>query len=95
MTLEEIQILKQSMLDGIEVYVKRMINVATFNKIETGSIISSDGDNGYTVKIKDKNYSGIKALGNQKMGYTTDDIVVLCIPNNQYSQMFILGALKG
>lgn len=95
MTLEEIQILKKSILDGVEIYVKQMLNKATFNKIETGVVISSDGDNGYVVKIKNKTYSDIKALGNNKIGYTSNDIVVLCVPNNQYSQMFILGTLKG
>lgn len=64
---------------------------APFNMIRVGLITKKVGKT-FTIKINQSNYSNIYALkgsGEINVG----DTAICVIPNNQFSQMFILGVL--
>lgn len=63
-----------------------------FNKNVNGRIVEVNPD-GYTVEIQTRNYPNVKAINAQQL--QTNDIVACCIPNNQMSQVYILGKLVG
>ena len=63
-----------------------------FNKNVNGRIVEVNPD-GYTVEIQTRNYPNVKAINAQNL--QVNDIVACCIPNNQMSQVYILGKLVG
>lgn len=76
----------------IENEIKRLNNNLSFNKLERG-IIEEININGYAIKINNILYRGIKAVS-QNTSINVGDVVIVLIPNNQYTQMFILGKIN-
>lgn len=71
--------------------IERLSSSLSFNKLKRG-IIQEINVNGYTIKIENSIYRNIKIL-EQNKEIKVGDVVEVIIPNNQYSQMFILGKL--
>lgn len=65
---------------------------APFDKNVNGRVIEIT-PNGYTVEIQTRKYPNVKAINAQNL--QVNDIVACCIPNNQMSQVYILGKLVG
>lgn len=62
-----------------------------YNKIERAVVQKISGKR-YSVKINNLLYDNVYALkGNESIGVR--DTVICVVPNNQYSNMFILGVL--
>ena len=76
---------------GIYRYVDSAISNAPYTIIQTGLIIASTAD-GYTVRVGNTEYTNVGTLS--ETSHADNDTVKVCIPNNQYSNMFILGKLK-
>lgn len=80
--------------EAIENYVKSLVRTnvekAPFNKTKNGRIVSVS-PTGYTVEIENKEYPNVQAINATAL--QVNDIVVCSVPNNQMSQMYIIGKL--
>lgn len=76
---------------GIVRYNNKQMEDAPYSKVKTGRIISKQVD-GYVVEINGVQYDKLMVLNG--VALVTNDIVQLIIPNNQMSNMFILGKLS-
>ena len=75
---------------GISNAITSSIDKAKFTKIEIGYVDSVGTKCGYKVKINNTYYDNIPYLNT----ISTGDIVVIVFPNNNTSNMFILGKLN-
>lgn len=76
-------------MKAIDILVKKRLKaspITTYQEGEVTSIASSGIDQLYTVKI-DGEY--IEAYGKSNLFLDVGDIVIICIPNNDYSKRFI------
>ena len=89
MTLEEVNLLKKAILDANEIYIKELLKNAKFNKDEKAVIVGRGTSSGVKVKIKDIEYDNVDTIG--RVSYSAGDIVNICIPNNNYNNMYIIG----
>lgn len=89
MTLEEVNLLKKAILDANEIYIKELLKNAKFNKDEKAVIVGRGTSSGVKVKIKDVEYDNVDTIGS--VSYSAGDIVNVCIPNNNYNNMYIIG----
>lgn len=89
MTLEEVNLLKKAILDANEIYIKELLKNAKFNKDEKAVIVGRGTSSGVKVKIKDIEYDNVDTIGS--VSYSAGDIVNVCIPNNNYNNMYIIG----
>ena len=76
---------------GIYRYVDSAVDNASSTHIYTGLIIASTAD-GYTVRVGNTEYTNVGTLS--ETSHVANDTVKVCIPNNQYNNMFILGKVK-
>lgn len=88
--MDKVQNAFNELKKGIIGYVKMMVDEASYDKIVTGVINSVNG-NKCTVTINQIEYTNIPKLSNVTV--TTNDVVKIMIPQNNYSNMFILGKL--
>lgn len=79
-----------SMEKGSIRYTDRQIEIAPYARIENGLIKAVTLD-GYTVEINEKLYPNVLALNSVSL--SVNNTVKVMIPNNQYSNMFILGKI--
>ena len=70
---------------GIFNYVDKVVQDAPYTQIYTG-VIKSFGVNGYTVLLNGVEYPNVPSKGS----FLTNETVKVVIPNNQFSNMFIL-----
>ena len=75
----------------IERVAKEIYQNSPYNKIKYG-VVKNVNDKQYTVQINGINYSNVYALKNVGT-INVNDSVVLIIPDNNISQMFILGII--
>lgn len=75
----------------IKLISKDLYNNAPYTTIRNGIVTAINGKK-YTVKINNAFYTNIYALKNVGT-INIHDVVICIIPNNQYSEMFILGVL--
>lgn len=102
MTLNEVNIIKNSVLDATEAYVDARLNSSDFVKTQIG-VTSGDPTEGsdgkyrhvvvcnktaYTAGVT---YRNVLSVGNVK--FPANSVVFLIAPNAQYSNQFILGKL--
>ena len=75
---------------GILRYVDNSIENAPYTQVYTG-LIKSSGVDGYTVNLNGVEYTNVPSKGT----FLTNDTVRVVVPNNQYSNMFILSDSTG
>ena len=75
---------------GMQRYTGKQMDDAPYTTVEVGLIKNKTVD-GYTVDIHGQQYTNVLALNSVSL--VTNDTVAILIPNNQYSNMFILGKL--
>lgn len=75
----------------IRTVTQDLYNNAPYNVIRKGRVTAIK-NKFYTVKINNAIYTKIYALKNVGI-INVHDVVICVIPNNQYSEMFILGVL--
>jgi len=71
-------------------YGSKQIDDAPYTRETRGRVISS-GLDGYTIDINGKQFTNVMVLNG--IALSTNDIVIVIIPNNQTSNMYILGKL--
>lgn len=81
-----------ALLDGIHYLIEKAINNAPYDKVKNAKITSSHANGAYDVLVDDKTYT-LKTLGNSQLNI--GDIVKVLIPQNNYSDMFILNTGEG
>lgn len=102
MTQNEVNIIKNSVLDATEAYVDARLSVADFVKTQIGVTVGTPtkGLNGkyyHTVKCNTTSstsgitYSNVLSVGN--IEFPADSVVFLIAPNAQFTNQFILGKL--
>lgn len=102
MTLNELSILKNAVLDATESYVDEMLKAENlpFSRTEIGVVIENtvkDGGDRTLHKVRVgtttrfKTYKNILSIGN--IEYPVDSVVFLIIPSGQQSNGFIVGKL--
>ena len=102
MTQNEVDIIKNSVIDATEAYVEARLAVLDFVRTQIGVVIeepTKGTDNKYRHKVrcnKTTNTSGIvynNVLSVGNIPFPTNSVVFLIAPNAQYSNQFILGKL--
>lgn len=103
MTNEEVNLLKEAILNSMEAYVDARFARLPFVKTEIGVIEGKGTDKGNKVRIKkvvgsDGNvisegalYDNVLSVGN--IIFPDNSIVYIFVPNAQYNNMFIMGQL--
>ena len=96
MTQNEINILKNAILDSTEAYVEAKLSMSDFVKTQIGVIHSYEKKNNkYYHVVKCDNgrvtYNNVLSIGN--IPFPVGSTVFLISPNAQYSNQFILGRL--
>ena len=102
MTLNEVNIIKNSVLDATEAYVDARLNSSDFVKTQIGVTSGNptegtDGKYRHTVVCNKTaytagvTYTNVLSVGNVK--FPPNSVVFLIAPNAQYSNQFILGKL--
>ena len=76
---------------GTERSINMQIENAPYTTIKTGRVISKQQD-GYVVEINGVQYGKLMVLNGVSL--TANNIVQLLVPNNNMSNMFILGKLS-
>lgn len=72
---------------GIEYLINKAIDKAPFDKVKNGQILAQNQDGSYNVLVDNKTYTA-NSLNNSVL--STGSIVKILIPQNEYSNMFIL-----
>ena len=102
MTLNEVNIIKNSVLDATEAYVDARLNSSDFVKTQIGVVTASakGADNKYRHTVVCNRITGISAgvtytnvLSVGNIRFPNDSVVFIIIPNAQASNQFILGKL--
>ena len=101
MTQNEVDILKNSVLDGTEAYVEARLQVLDYVKTQIGVVVNAvkkDDKKWYhTVRCnKTQTTEGItynNVLSVNNIHFQNDSVVFLAAPNAQFSSQFILGKL--
>lgn len=75
----------------IKLVSKDLYTNAPYTIIRNGRVMAINGKK-YTVKINNALYTNIYALKGVGV-ISTGDVAICIIPNNQYSNMFIIGVL--
>ena len=75
---------------GTERYSDRQLDTAPYTKIYLATIVEFVDGVGYTVKVNGVLYTGVNAIATSTFLNRLETVGV-GIPNNQYSNMFILG----
>ena len=75
---------------GIYRYVDNSIENAPYTQIYTG-LVKASGVDGYTISLNGVEYANVPSKGT----FLTNDTVRVVVPNNQYSNMFILSDSSG
>lgn len=92
MTTEELDLIKNSILDVTEAYTNTIIKTLPLTTVEIGIITGVGTNKGNKVLIKDTyEYDNITSISD--VIYSNGSVVRLLIPNGQYTNMFILGML--
>ena len=103
MTQNEVDILKNSVLDGTEAYVEARLQALDYVKTQIGVVVSepekrSDRKYYHVVRCNATQsnpngitYNNVLSVGN--IPFPTNSVVFLIAPNAQYSNQFILGKL--
>ena len=105
MTQNEVDIIKNAVLDATEAYVDARLNFASFVKTQIGTTVgeprydSQTGKYYHKVKcnqtssatVRPVEYKNVLSVGNTK--FPANSTVFLIAPNAQYSNQFILGQL--
>ena len=92
MTTEELDLIKNSILDVTEAYTNTIIKTLPLTTVEIGIITGVGTHKGNKVLIKDTyEYDNITSISD--VIYSNGSVVRLLIPNGQYTNMFILGML--
>lgn len=103
MTNEEVNLLKEAILNSMEAYVDARFARLPFVKTEIGVVEGKGTDKGNKVRIKkvvgsDGNvisegalYDNVLSVGN--IIFPDNSIVYIFVPNAQYNNMFIMGQL--
>ena len=100
MTQNEVNIIKNSVLDATEAYVDARLGMADFVKTQIGVVISNTArNNKYYHKVKCNatsgsagiTYDNVLSVGN--IQFPANSVVFLIAPNAQYTNQFILGKL--
>lgn len=80
--------LNEQIIKAIRTIAEQAINKAGFDKTRNGQILKQNKNNTYKVKIDGIDYDNIPSYGDQT--FIKGDVVKICIPNNQPSQMYII-----
>lgn len=82
----------EALLSGIQYLIEQNIASAPFDKVKNGKVLAINLDGTYRVSIEGKIYN-IPSL--VKSGISVNSIVKILIPQNEYSNMFILNTASG
>lgn len=102
MTQNEVDIIKNSVLDSTEAYVEARLNVLNYVKTQIGVVVNATKDPSnkkwyHTVRCnKTQTTEGItynNVLSVNNIHFKEDSVVFLAAPNAQFSSQFILGKL--
>lgn len=81
-----------ALLTGVQYLIEQNIASAPFDKVKNGKVLAINLDGTYRVSIEGKTYN-IPSL--VKAGISVNSIVKVLIPQNEYSNMFILNTASG
>lgn len=82
----------EALLSGIQYLIEQNIASAPFDKVKNGKVLAINLDGTYRVSIEGKIYN-IPSL--VRSGISVNSIVKILIPQNEYSNMFILNTASG
>ena len=103
MTKNEVDIIKNSVMDGTEAYVDARLSVLDFVRTQIGVVVgepTKDNKNKYKHTVRCNatqtypqgiTYKDVLSVGN--IPFPNNSVVFLIAPNAQYSNQFILGKL--
>ena len=81
-----------ALFTGVQYLIEQNIASAPFDKVKNGKVLAINLDGTYRVSIEGKTYN-IPSL--VKAGISVNSIVKVLIPQNEYSNMFILNTASG
>ena len=89
---EDAKIIREAIIKFGRGIKKDIATESPFNKTKNGRVVKVT-PTGYTVEIENKQYPRVQAINTNQI--YLNDIVACCLPNNQMSQMYIIGKLVG
>ena len=81
-----------ALLTGVQYSIEQNIASAPFDKVKNGKVLAINLDGTYRVSIEGKTYNLPSLV---KAGISVNSIVKVLIPQNEYSNMFILNTASG
>lgn len=82
----------EALIAGVQYLIEQNIASAPFDKVKNGKVLAINLDGTYRVSIEGKTYN-IPSL--VRAGISVNSIVKVLIPQNEYSNMFILNTASG
>ena len=77
----------KAIAEGNKYAIKEMLKNSFFDKTFNAIVEGKNEDYTYTIKLNEKTYENVPSLVNVEI----NDIVKICIPQNNYNQLFISG----
>lgn len=81
--------INDALLQTIKTLVKQEINNAPFDKTRQAIVLANNNDGTYKIRLDGNEYDNISSYPSNTT-ITIGSVVKVIIPNNQYSQMFLL-----
>ena len=79
--------ISKDLIDGVELIIDNAINNAPFVKIRNGVVVKVNGNDNYTVKMDNKEYSLSIYI---PRNLVVNQIIKVVIPDNNMTSAFIL-----
>jgi len=81
--------INDTLLQTIRTLISQEINNAPFDKTRQAIILVNNSDGSYKIRLDGNEYDNIPSYPSST-SMTVGSVVKVIIPNNQYSQMFLL-----
>ena len=81
-----------SLLKSIQTLIDKAINIAPFDKTRQSQVVTNNNDGTYTIRLDGILYDNVPS-NPESIFIKAGDIVKVCIPSNQNSQMYIMPSL--
>ena len=78
-----------SLLKSIQTLIDKAINIAPFDKTRQSQVVKNNNDGTYTIRLDGILYDNVSS-NPESNSIKAGDIVKVCIPSNQNSQMYIM-----
>lgn len=81
--------INDALLQTIKTLIRQEINNAPFDKTRQAIVLANNNDGTYKIRLDGNEYDNISSYPSNTT-ITIGSVVKVIIPNNQYSQMFLL-----